>query len=123
MSNQLDITMDQGSSLKYTFTLQTGGATSFDLTGYDARLQVRKNYGSTVTEINGTLMNGKLVFVNASAGILELNLLPTDTSAIKFLDKDDESLEMVYDLEVASPAGKVYKPARGTFTLNREVTR
>jgi hypothetical protein len=123
MSNTLDITMDQGSSLSYTFTLQGTSGSAFDLTGYDARLQVRKSYGDSAVQVNCTLANSKLVLTDASGGLLSLKLAPADTSSIRFPAKDDDTLTCVYDLELQSPAGTVYKPARGAFTLNREVTR
>lgn len=123
MSNILNITMDQGSTLIYDFTLKDENNAAFDLTGFDARLQVRRTYGDTSTLVSCTLANGKLVLSDAVAGELTLTLAPSDTSAIRFNAANDESLEAVYDLEIQSPASKVYKPARGTFTLNREVTR
>ena len=123
MSNTLNIPMDQGSSLTYTFTLTDTGNSPFNLTGCDARLQVRKTFGATAIEINATLSNSKLVITNATGGVLTFNLVPADTTGIRFNNKDDDTLECVYDLEVQTAAGRVYKPARGTFTLNREVTR
>ncbi len=123
MSAVLNITMDQGSSLEYTFNLKADATTAFDLTGFDARLQVRKSYAASSAEINCTLANGKLVFSNAAGGVLKLVLAPTDTSGIKFLNVGDSTLACVYDLELVSPLGKVSKPVRGSFTLIREVTR
>lgn len=123
MDNILNITMDQGSSLDYSFYLQTEDGDPFNLSGYDVRMQVRKSYGSTSTEINATLANGKVALENAAGGHLKVVLLPSDTSSIRFNGVNDESLECVYDLEIISPVGQVWKPARGTFTLNREVTR
>lgn len=125
MSNILPIEMDQGSSLSHTFTLKDEAGAAFDLTavGWDVRLQVRKTYGATSALINCTLANSKVAITNAAGGVITLNLLPADTTSIKFNSLDDDTLECVYDLELQSPIGKVYKPARGTFTLNREVTR
>jgi hypothetical protein len=123
MSNALNITMDQGSTLSYSFTLQDQASAAFNLTGFDARLQVRTSYGATAVAINCTLANGRLVLTNPTSGVLTLILAPADTSSILFAAKDDDSLECVYDLEIQSPTGTVYKPAKGTFTFNREVTR
>ncbi len=122
MNNVLNITCDQDSTLEYTFTLQNTDLTPFVLTGFDARLQVRKTYGGNAV-INATLSNTKLEIVDVFIGTLRLVLLPADTSGTSFANHDDDSLECVYDLEIISPDSKVYKPARGTFTLNREVTR
>lgn len=120
-SNTLDITTDQGSTLNYVFTLVDVANNPFDLTGCDVRLQVRQTYGATNILINCTLANSKVVVTMPN--IITLALLPADTSSIRFLNKDDDTLDCVYDLEVQNLAGNVYKPARGSFTINREVTR
>lgn len=123
MSNTLNIEMDQGSTLEYTFTFQTVTNEPVNITGFDARLHVRKTYSASSPVITATITNTKLTVVNAAAGILKLTLTPDDTKDIRFASRDDESLECVYDLEIISPVGKVYKPARGAFTIRREVTR
>lgn len=123
MNNNLDIEMMQGSSLTYNFKLKQENGEPYVLTDIDARLQVRASYGATTPLINCTLANGKLVLTSAALGILSLVLAPEDTSPIRFAQKDDESFKMVYDLEIVSPSAKVYKPATGTLTINREVTR
>jgi hypothetical protein len=120
MSNIVNLSMDQGSSFTYTFTLANPDNSPFSVVGFDARLQVRASYGSTSTLINCTLANGKLTLGSAAVTLV---LAPDDTASIRFASKDDDSLEGVYDLEIVSPIGKVYKPAKGTFTLAREVTR
>jgi len=112
--------MDQGSNLSYVFTLLEVGGGAYALTSYDARLQVRASYGATSTLINCTVANSKLVI---ASNTITLVLVPADTSSIRFADKDDETLDCVYDLEIIAPSGSVYKPARGSFTLTREVTR
>jgi hypothetical protein len=123
MSTQPDITIDQGSSLDVVFTIQQENSSAYDLTGYDARLQVRRTYGDTTALINCTLANSKLVLTDAVGGVLTLSLAPADTSSIRFNSKDDDTLDCVYDLEIQSVAGKVFKPAKGSFILAREVTR
>lgn len=123
MSAVLNITMDQGASFEYTFNLKSDATTAFNLTGFDARLQVRKSYAAATADINCTLANSKLVLHDAAGGVLKLVLGPTDTTSIKFLNPTDSTLACVYDLELVSPLGKVTKPVRGSFTLIREVTR
>lgn len=123
MSNVLNLSMDQGSTKVFTFTIKDEAQAAFNLTGYDARLQVRRSLGDTTVLVNCTLANGKLVVTNALGGVLTWKVSPGDTSGIRFNAADDETLECVYDLEIQSTLGEVAKPARGTLTLNREVTR
>lgn len=121
MSNIVDFEMDQGTTYTRRFTLKNEDGTPFDLTGFDARMQVRKSYGAPGSPlINCTTQNGKLVL---SPGMVTLHLAPGDTEPIKFASAEDASLETVYDLEIISPDMQVVRPAKGTLTLNREVTR
>lgn len=122
-SNTYDIFCDQGSTKTIVLTLQTDTLTPYNLTGFDVRLQVRRTYGDTTVLINATLTNGKLVLTNAVGGVITLNLAPADTSSIRFTNKDDDTLDCVYDLEIQSASGAVYKPFKGSFTIAREVTR
>jgi hypothetical protein len=123
MSNTHNITMDQGSTLVYTFYLTQPDGTPFNASGYEARMQIRRSFGDTSTLVNCTLQNSKLAWANGTDGQLSLTLDAADTSLIRFNNREDDTLECVYDLEIVSSTGQVYKPARGTFTLNREVTR
>jgi len=118
----INLTVDQGSSKTILFTISADGSPQ-NLTGFDARLQVRRTYGDTRAELNCTLQNSKLQITDALAGKISLVLSPSDTSSIRMTNKDDDQLEAVYDLELVSAAGQVTKPVRGTFTLIREVTR
>lgn len=120
MSNILNIEVDQGCDYTFTFNFLASDNSVIDTSGYDARLQVRRSYGNTSWLINATLMNGKLVM---NSGFAVWNLSAADTTAIRFADKEAETEEFVYDLEIISPLGQVFKPARGTLIINREVTR
>ena len=123
MSNQLDIEVKQGTTLQVSFPIEQSAGVPFNLTGYDARLQIRRSFGEASTLLNATLSNGKLVLTSPADGVVSLVLAPSDTSSIRFADRDDETLDCVYDLELISPTGSVYSPVRGTLTLVREVTR
>lgn len=122
-TQETTIYLDQGTSFEHTFTF-TFNEVPVDLTGFDARLQVRKTYGSTTAWFNGTLANTKLSMVDASGGVLKITFAPTDTSSIRFASVDDSTLDNVFDLELIEIATtKVYRPVKGTLILMREVTR
>lgn len=120
MSNIKNFEVEQGTSFTITFALTDTELVAFDLTGYTAQLQIRRSYGNTSTLVDATTENGKL---NISAGSVLFYVVPADTENIKFNDVEDESLECVYDLKIFSPIGKEYKPAKGSFTIMRTVTR
>ena len=119
MSNSLNITLDQGSTFTYQLVLQNPDTTEFTLDGYTARMMVRATYGGSVL-LSLTTENGKL---SLGGGIVTISLYPSDTASIRFPSRDDETYECVYDIELVTPSSQVYKPAKGTFTLNREITR
>lgn len=116
------LTVDQGSTFEHTFTFTVNGE-PYDITGFDARMQIRRTYGDTSTVWNGTLANGKLVMVDTAAGKLKIVFAPNDFTSTRFNEKDDDTLECVFDLELIDLGGRVRKPARGTVTIYREVTR
>jgi hypothetical protein len=122
MSNIRDFELDQGKSKTIVFSMGTEAGLGMNLAGSDARIQARRTYGAKA-DINATLMNGQLVWANAVQGKLEWRIADVDTKNIKFDNKDDAVLELVYELEITLPNGKVEGPARGTLILNREVVR
>ena len=119
------IVMNQGDSLTRVITIYTDTAKTvpLNLTGYLVRAQVRRSYGATTVLINCTLANGKVALTNAAGGVISLILVPDDTASIRFNSVEDAETELVYDIEVESPGGQIFKAAKGTFTLMREVTR
>lgn len=128
---EYNITMQQGSTCEILFTLKDGTTNDpIDITNFDVRMQVRKEYSSTDWMINCTLANGKLVKYAPTFGKFKLILTPADTayasnSRIKF-DKDTpDELAAVYDIEIEDSVGSwgTRKPFYGTFTIKREVTR
>lgn len=124
-TNVLNFSLDQGSNLDVVFTCRDQTNTLINLTGYDARVQVRPTYGSAAF-INGTLANSKLVVTNAVGGVLTWKIAASDTagsSGLKWTSPTEEFVDVVYDVELITPTGAVYKPARGVVTIYREVTR
>lgn len=121
-SEQQNIITNQGADFTLNMTVKAIDQSPFDLTGFDARLQIRKAYTGAAT-INATLMNSILVLTNAAGGILTLNLPGTLTSPITFPNATDDSIDMLYDLFITSPAGISYRPVYGTWTMLRQITK
>lgn len=118
----IPITIEQGKTVEIPFTAQRNSM-AFDLTDFSVRFQVRETYNSSNTIINGTLQNGKIVWVNQAQGQFKFVIQPTDTSIIGGSRFNEDTFECVYDIELVSPLGTVYPGAKGPFTIKREVTR
>ena len=116
-----NITCEQGTDftrsciLKYPDPADSTGSTYllYDLTGYTARMQIRRTLESATTEIELTTENSGIV-LGGTAGTFVITMTNAQTAA---LDSDG-----VYDLEIISGAGIVSRVIQGTFTLDLEVT-
>ena len=86
----------------------------WNLTGYTARMQVRRTIDSSTVLISLTTENERITLSGAS-GIIELDISATDTSTI--------TSSGVYDLEIIDSNGIVSRILQGDFTLSPEVTR
>ena len=116
-----DITADQGSTIVVDFTCYANDTTPFNLTDYDIVFTAKKSYEGKV-EITATTDDGKIVVTNASAGQCTVSIPPEDTAKITTIGYSRE-IPLVYDLEITSPLGRVYKASRGTLTLIKEVSK
>jgi len=86
-----------------------------DLTGFTARMTIRKSKASTVAEVTLTSGSGAIVIDQAEK-----------TIAIVIADDVTEALTMrsgVYDLELVAPTNEVFRLMEGTVKINRETTR
>ena len=119
---------EQGSTLYRVISLEYPDATDptgetylpWDLSGYTARMQVRRLIEDTNFMIEITTENGGIVVESlGSVDKGRIDLLMTDTQTAG-LDSDG-----VYDLEIIDTggAGTVSKVIKGTFTVIPEVTR
>ena len=111
----LAIDFDSGSLSAY----QDGGVLTYypplDLTGYEARMQIRasRNAAAVLLELNTD--NGGIV-ITAATGTIERRIAATDTADLSFLTG-------VYDLELTRPDGFVVRLAQGAVNVVPEVTR
>jgi hypothetical protein len=114
----LDLNMWQGASWDYTLTWQTGG-TAVNLTGYDARMQVRETYDATLPVLSLTAGTG--ITLGGTAGTIVLEATATQTAAIDATPPGPQ--QYVYDLELVSGAGIVTRLVEGRLLVYPEVTR
>jgi hypothetical protein len=118
--NVHDIITDQGSTVNQVFTVKDPARRALDLTGYVARMQVRRFNQITrdpdvVIVANYTTENGYLS-VEGSSGTVTLLIPPSDMEAY-------EAGSYVYDLEVESPESATTRIVQGKFIVRAEVTR
>ena len=111
-----NIRCDQGSTFQrvITVTHSVSGNTyePVDLTGYTARMQIRKKFGGTVLIELTTDIDGGITLDEAN-GIVTVEMTAEQTASI---DRSG-----VYDLELVV-GQTVTKILRGQFILNHEVT-
>lgn len=114
MSGHYDLTVEQGATFTVTLTWTVDGS-PVDLTGYDARAQVRSMVTSASTLVDLTVGDG--ITLGGAAGTIALAISATDTAALP------APFAGVWDLEVESGAGVVTRLLAGAVTVTPEVTR
>lgn len=121
-----NITCEQGSSFLRTLEIEqpdlvadpTGQTyEAFDLSGYTARMQVRRTIESTSTLVELTTENLGLE-INPSGDTINLIKISMSSSVTASINSSG-----VYDLEIINGDGFVSKVIKGSFTLIPEVTR
>lgn len=103
----------QGETWTRTLTWKISGAL-VDLTGYTARMQVRRKVTSDSTLLS--LTSGSGITLGGSAGTITLSVSATDTAAMTWR-------EGKYDLELVASDGTVTRLLEGRITVDPEVTR
>lgn len=115
-----NFTIEQGANWQRSFTyrLKSDGVTSIpNLTGYSARMHIRKDIDASTTMIELTTANGR-ISIDIPTARFTLTLTSAETAA---LDKSG-----VYDLEIvsaATPVPEVTRLLEGKIHLRRNVTR
>lgn len=109
-----NFTIDQGATWNRTVELQNPDETPYNLTGYTARMQIRRETTSSTVMMSLTTENGRIT-LGGALGTIALSLTDELTATIPY--------DGVYDLEIVSGSGEVYRVIKGIIRLNPEVTR
>ncbi len=109
-----NITIEQGATFALPISVTKDGV-PWNLTNYTIRMQVRKKFTSTSTEIELTEANSRVVRGTGSHQFT-LTIEPDDTADLTF----DTGR---YDLEIEATDGTVTRLLEGLVYLNKEVTR
>ena len=107
--------IQQGATFYFQMAFKDGAGTPIDLSGYTARMMIRKNITDAEPQIELTTENGRMAMTGAT-GVIELTIEEADTAALDFTSG-------VYDLEIISGSGFVTRLLEGEVELSKEVTR
>lgn len=110
-----DFCIEQGIDWTPTITWKDSNSAYIITSGYTADMQVRARRDSSAILLELSTSNGRITVTGAS-GLFSLSLTAAETRELDF----DTG---VYDFEVTSVAGIVYRLLEGNVTLSREVTR
>ena len=114
---EVELIVPQGTTYTYvvTFVDPDNAGAPVDLSGYSARMQARAKVADTATLYSTTSSGGHLT-LGATAGTVTLVIPASVTAAWTFK-------RAVFDLEVESPSGAVYRLVKGVLSVDPEVTR
>jgi hypothetical protein len=110
-----DLVIEQGATFYQEIIWKDSSETPIDLTGYTARMQVRKTVKSSDTILSLTTENGRIT-LGDDAGTITLEVDAEDTA-------DLTEFCGVYDLELEAGDGTVTRLLQGQIEVSREVTR
>jgi hypothetical protein len=110
-----DIYIEQGATYNQPLVWKDSSGTAVNVTGYTARMQIRKTVDATTIILTLTTENGRIT-VGGANGLITLLVSAADTAALT-------TFCGVYDLEVISPAGVVTRLLEGQVEVSKEVTR
>ena len=126
LAGNYNITCQQGSTFTRTLEIEqpdlvadpTGNTfVPFDLSGYTARMQVRRTIDSSNFVLELTTSNGGLRINPVSGDVNKLTIFaPANVTA-------SVSTSGVYDIELISAENTVSRILQGIFNLSPEVTR
>lgn len=110
-----DITIEIGASFEMTAIYKIAGVVQ-DITGWDARMQVRQRQKSTSALLDWDVAGGEITIDGANgAVIISVDAVSAGATTLPPYG--------VYDLEIESPAGKVVRLLQGDVDFSGEVTR
>lgn len=115
MAAYYDILIEQGATFLKTFIWKDSEEEPVDITGYTARMQIRRKKSSTSAEYSATTENGGIT-LGDTAGTVVVTIPATDTAEFEFT-------KGVYDIELVDPQGGVTRLIEGGVEVSKEVTR
>lgn len=106
--------MDQGSVWDLEITYQDPNGVPINLTGFTAKMQLRKEYNSTVADLTLTTGGGGIVITGAT-GTIDISATAVQTGVL-------DPTYYVYDLELTS-GSNISRLIQGQITVAEQVTQ
>lgn len=116
MTARMSLVIPQGSTLRRRFDLRNPNGTPMDLTGYSARMQYRSAHNATAVLLDASVANER-VTMGGAEGWFEVIVPASVTQALMAPARG------VYDVEITSAGGEVYRILEGDVRVSPEVTR
>ena len=120
MATTYTMRLDAGAHYFLQITWKDPDGAAIDLTGYTARMMLRTKYADAAPLVSLTSEEGGGIEITAVSGILDITIDDTSTSALASTGKETKG---VYDLEVESSEGVVYRLIGGTWICAPEATK
>lgn len=105
---------EQGATFSRTVTVTDSAGAAVSLSGYSARMKVRRTHSSSDVLVSLTSSSG--LTLGGAAGTIAILISATATAALS-------PVRAVYDLEIESGAGVVTRILEGDFVITAEVSR
>lgn len=119
MAAKYSLTIEQGATFYRKLTWKDANNNPIEVTGYKARMQIRKGYGGVLMH-SMTSEEGRGITLLPD-GIIELDIAADVTSRFNTGSAVYIS-PAVYDLELEDSIGNVIRLIEGTVTISPEVT-
>lgn len=110
-----DFLIEQGTTFRRELFYKDAAGVAVNLTGYTARMQVRRSKSSSTVLLDMTTANSRLA-ITPALGKIVIDLPATLTATFTWP-------RGVYDLEIESSGGVVTRLLEGEVSISREVTR
>lgn len=110
-----DFEIEQGATLLKPIVWKDSAGTAVNLTGYTAKMQIRKSVSSEDVLLELSTVNSKLS-ITANTGTITMIFSAATTEAIDWSRGK-------YDLELTSSTGVVTRLLEGEITVSKEITR
>ena len=125
MADDQNCEVDQGATWRGQLDWTDESEVAVDLTGYSARMQVRRRVTDTSALLELTTTNGRITLYTGSlpGGSDPYNiLLEVDADVMEDLPATPQDRRWFYDLEMVN-GSEVTRLLQGRFIVNPEVTR